>query len=1629
MVLAIPASLWAQEVNRKKYPDFTWELNPNPSLMVLKKSPEAQRAGLQRPTHVNNAELKFFPPVFNQDGGSCGSASRIRYMFTYELNAFRNLNGTLDTNNYPTHFVWLLTYGNSGKDEFVQHVGVPSAATYGGRTYSTLFGNQDTENNYFGWMTGYDKWFEAMHNRMLRPSNFPVSVATEEGREAVKNWIWNHNGDNEFYGGGICGIGVASGGEWKRIPQTAANDAAGVTGKYFVNKWGTRVDHALTIVGYDDRIEFDLNGNGIYGEKSADEVGAWIIVNSWGEWCNKGFIYCPYAYAGAWFKEDGTFGDSWWSPEIYQVRKNYRPLRTIKLRMDYSRRSEMCLSAGVSSDLNATAPERTVTFEHFKYAGDGAYGNTNPAPEVPMLGKWADGKMHTEPMEFGYDLTDLSAGFDKNMPLKYFFIVETRSWGLGSGHIYDASIIDYEYDESGLETPFNLPTGGTTITSAGNKTIISTIVYGHGYYAPQNLSYANAKLSWGSPISSGHEVTAYNIYREGIKIGTVDGSTTTYATDTETEQVTYAVSAVYGDAGVESAKTKVNTPIQVGVALNTSLNLKRTGLTIPDVFSTKYQDATIEFWIKPTSLSDWNQSAGSWGSFMFHANSNGAFTVGWNTGGHRVEGNSGDLQTNTWKHVAIVVQGNTLTSYINGIKKGSVTSTTYSGLGGFGNLVLGGSDNGAWNAYVDEFRIWNYARSATQILAGKNQEFVGSRMPQGLLAYYRGTTFEQDGVTYLRDYVGGHHAPIAVASKASMYRSTQPSVKSPTDELTAIINDPTGTVYAGIPVTLTSACSDAAIRTLWTAPGAGIEQAEITSPVMTFATTGNQQVTLTAYDATGASVTATKTISVQSAPAADATFTPTLTEVPTGDRVTFIAKSPALGYQYEWSMPGAVVESAQTANASATYNKAGSYTVTLKVSAPGGITKTSSQVIKVIDVAPVSAFSVSPAVVIKGEPFFLKDASTHGPTSWQWNLHSSAQDLVVIGQNSSVVPTKPGIYDITLTTRNAAGIGSFTQERALTVCNADSRNGLNFGASGASATAKGSFLETGQTAFTLEWWMNPTNLTTYCGGLGDAETSMLVKTDASGITQLYLNGKSSATAEGFVIPGEWHHYAIVYSKPKTYFYRDGQQIAMKAQNTTLGAPLTSFTIGGPNTPFGGNIDELRLWKVARSVDDIRATANAPLTDIKAAEAAGLVFYYDFNQSGGDVADRTSHGYDAVRNGFGPDGDAWGLSKGVFSLNFDEPSQPEDITGNYLKNYEKSFAYDASTITNATVANRFYAIKDWTLAGVAQSGNVKTGVHVDVQKNNCFTCTTEWDGFATSLSDHQAYQTITLPAGSYAFTAYYDETYEGQCGNSYLVVAESNKLPTTAQVASQSIAYKAMDIKSSTITSNTVEFTLAKQSTVSLGLLINMSGKQCMAIKKFELTRKPVTVIEADNLNGYDLTVDGTGYASLYLPFATVIPDGVTAYTASSVNGNMVELTELTEGILPAATGVVLTAEPGKYHFEPVTTSVSQNSILVGSATAWSPMAGKKYFSLGLNGDEVGFYPMNSTTLAPYEAYLEVSASGAQSSYITNVFPTAIIPIIRPENKDEKVYDLSGRRVFSPAVGGVYIKSGKKVMVK
>ena len=101
------------------------------------------------------------------------------------------------------------------------------------------------------------------------------------------------------------------------------------------------------------------------------------------------------------------------------------------------------------------------------------------------------------------------------------------------------------------------------------------------------------------------------------------------------------------------------------------------------------QKATIEFWIYPYTLQAYNQQLGqNWGSFLFHTTYSGNVYVGWNTGANRITTPDGTLKANEWAHIAVTINNNLMTLYINSVKVGSITSSVYSGLSAFGTLMI-----------------------------------------------------------------------------------------------------------------------------------------------------------------------------------------------------------------------------------------------------------------------------------------------------------------------------------------------------------------------------------------------------------------------------------------------------------------------------------------------------------------------------------------------------------------------------------------------------------------------------------------------------------------------------------------------------------------------------------------------------------------------------------------------------------------------------------------------------------------------------------------------------------------------------------------------------------------------------
>ena len=113
---------------------------------------------------------------------------------------------------------------------------------------------------------------------------------------------------------------------------------------------------------------------------------------------------------------------------------------------------------------------------------------------------------------------------------------------------------------------------------------------------------------------------------------------------------------------------------------------------------------------------------------------------------------------------------------------------------------------------------------------------------------------------------------------------------------------------------------------------------------------------------------------------------------------------------------------------------------------------------------------------------------------------------------------------------------------------------------------------------------------------------------------------------------------------------------------------------------------------------------------------------------------------------------------------------------------------------------------------------------------------------------------TLPSGAYTFTVKYHGTWEGQCGNSYVVAAAGKGLPSTSSI-NNSLAYTAMREKTSSSFTNKIEFFLEEETQVSLGLLVNITGQQCMAIESFMLERENTEYLEADGLTDIEPVIE------------------------------------------------------------------------------------------------------------------------------------------------------------------------------
>ena len=160
----------------------------------------------------------------------------------------------------------------------------------------------------------------------------------------------------------------------------------------------------------------------------------------------------------------------------------------------------------------------------------------------------------------------------------------------------------------------------------------------------------------------------------------------------------------------------------------------------------------------------------------------------------------------------------------------------------------------------------------------------------------------------------------------------------------------------------------------------------------------------------------------------------------------------------------------------------------------------------------------------------------------------------------------------------------------------------------------------------------------------------------------------------------------------------------------------------------------------------------------------------------------------------------------------------------------------------------------------------------------------------------------------------------------------------------------------------------------------------------------------------------------------VIPDGMKVYMVTGASGNVVTLSEeLT--YIPQGVGVLLSYETSKNDFAAAkyngTTSTFSGNKLVGTTTAIEDLPSGAYI---LYNNE--FVQADGTTLAANRCYLPANFAATTAPKLTiGDATTNILPILADDGSDNW-YDMSGRKLQGkPSTKGLYIKNGKKTIIK
>jgi len=427
--------------------------------------PENYKQQIALPSDLDNSTLPYMRPSFNQQSyWNCGQCAGVAYNFTYEINLAREAIGDWIVNQYSQNFTFNFmnmgsTYGVSYFNSFeaIKACGNPNLEDYGGM-YSA-FGT--------GWKSSYSLYENAMKNRIV--DVYAIDVGTPEGLETLKYWLLNHMDGSQY--GGLAnfyfGWGLTG-----SLPQESPD-----AGFQVVLESHTIATHAMTIVGFNDSVRFDVNNDGKFTndidlnddgilDMKDWEIGAVKYINS--TTFNDGIGYMMYRTLAL---ESGQGGI--WNQQVHVIKvdADYIPTASVRVKLNHNSREKIKLIAGVSTNLDDNYPQHTLDFPIFNFQGGDNY----------MQGLGLDESYKN--IELALDISPLFSYIDDGEEAKFFIqVVENDEDNSGEGQILHYSLV------MGLDTlneivcqqvPLEIVNNAITTlqlshTSSNNKVTITT---------------------------------------------------------------------------------------------------------------------------------------------------------------------------------------------------------------------------------------------------------------------------------------------------------------------------------------------------------------------------------------------------------------------------------------------------------------------------------------------------------------------------------------------------------------------------------------------------------------------------------------------------------------------------------------------------------------------------------------------------------------------------------------------------------------------------------------------------------------------------------------------------------------------------------------------------------------------------------------------------------------------------------------------------------------------------------------------------------------------------------------------------------------------------------------------------